>query len=69
MGSNLDVNIYSRNQFIKLYCGFDADFASEEEIKTLSENQTFKEMKIYPYYDSVKKIDNYMVVKFGDQIE
>ena len=68
MGSDLNVNIYSRNQFIKYYCGFDANFASEEEIKTLSESQAFKDMNLYPYFDSVRKIDNYLVVKFSDQM-
>ena len=59
------VNIYSRENFIKYYLGFDIPFASEEELASLGEDARVQEMAEYPYYGSVKKIDDYMVVKLG----
>ena len=59
------VNIYSRENFIKYYLGFDIPFATEEELAALSGDARIQEMAEYPYYGSVKKIENYMVVKLG----
>ena len=59
------MNIYSRENFIKYYLGFDIPFASEEELASLGEDVRVQEMAEYPYYGSVKKIDDYMVVKLG----
>lgn len=59
------VNIYSRENFIKYYLGFDIPFATEEELAALSGDARIQEMAEYPYDGSVKKIENYMVVKLG----
>ncbi len=66
MGPNSDlVNIYSRENFIKYYLGFDIPFASEEKTAALSEDARVAEMAEYPYYGSVQKIDDCIVVKLG----
>ncbi len=67
-GTNaLDVNIYSKKEFIKYYLGNDFDFLSfdeiEENIKPLSE---FEKMPTYPYDGSVKKINGCIVIKISD---
>ena len=59
------VNIYSRENFIKYYLGFDISFASEEELDELSADARVEAMAEYPYYGSVLKIDDYIVVKLG----
>ena len=65
-GINLSLkNVYSRNSFITYYLGFDIEFATEEEISILQADERFEEMEVYPYYGSVQKIDNYIVVKLS----
>lgn len=59
------VNIYSRENFIKYYLGFDIPFASEDELAVLSEDPRVQQMAEYPYYGSVEKIDDFIVVKLG----
>ena len=59
------VNIYSRENFIKYYLGFDIPFASEASLEKLSDDERVLEMAEYPYYGSVQKIDDYIVVKLG----
>jgi len=66
MGPTRDlVNIYSRENFIKYYLGFDIPFASEEAVEKLSEDARVQNMAEYPYYGSVQKIDDYIVVRLG----
>lgn len=57
-------NYFSREQLMHLYLGFNGEFASAEEIMKLQETPEFSEMQIYPYYDSIRAIDGYIVVKF-----
>ena len=59
------VNIYSRENFIKYYLGFDIPFASEEELAALSEDSRVEAMAEYPYYGSVCEMDGFIVVKLG----
>lgn len=59
------VNIYSRENFFRRYLGFEVPFASQEELDSLSETEEFGQMAEYPYYGSVKKIRDYIVVKLG----
>ncbi len=60
-----DVNDYSRNNFIRYYLGFDAEFASEDEVKELAVTAEFENMNCYPYYGSMQKIGDCLVVKLG----
>ena len=58
------INVYSRDRFIKYYIGFDISFATEEEIDAIKNSAEFASMSRYPYYGSVSKIGNTIVVKF-----
>ena len=61
------INVYSRNDFIREYCGFDIQFAAESEIANIKKSEKFKSMCIYPYYGSVRKMDNYIVIKLSNE--
>ena len=52
-----------REQFIKYYGGFDIEMATKEEKIGLILHDDFKNMAIYPYPGSIKKIGDYLVVK------
>ena len=66
MGSVHDlVNIYSRENFFRYYLGFDVPFADDEELEKLETDSRVAAMSEYPYYGSVQKIDDYIVVKLG----
>ena len=60
------IRSHSKQHFINYYIGLDVDFASREEEADLAATITFKEMPPYPYYGSIKKIGDYLVVKLGD---
>lgn len=59
------VNIYSRENFLRLYLGADLPFASDEELAEIERDPAFAEMSEYPYYGSIKKIGDCIVVKLG----
>lgn len=52
-----------REQFIKYYGGFDIKMATKAEKIDLILTDEFKNMAIYPYPGSIKKIGDYLVVK------
>lgn len=62
--SALGYQFYSREQFMYYYLNFDGEFASEEEKEILKATPEFAEMQVYPYYDSIRVIDGYIVVKY-----
>ena len=59
------INIYSRENFLRYYLGFDIPFADEEECAALAEDPRVQAMSGYPYEGSVQKIGDCMVVKLG----
>ena len=59
------VNIYSRENFIKLFMGFNFEFASEDEISQLENSAEYQAMAEYPFDGSVKKIGDHIVIKLG----
>ena len=59
------VNIYSRENFFRYYLGFDVPFADDAELERLENDSRVLAMSEYPYYGSVQKIDDYIVVKLG----
>lgn len=59
------INVYSRDDFVRYYVGFDVRYATEEEKARLTETGEYKEMPSYPYYGSVKRIEDFIVVKLG----
>ena len=66
MGPSKDlINIYSRENFLRRYLGCDIRLASAREISMLEKTEYFAEMAEYPYYGSVRKIGDFVVVKLG----
>ena len=61
------INAYSKEEFIKNYIGTDFEFIKEDSIEKIKETKEFKDMNIYPYCDSIKKIDGTIVVKFSEK--
>ena len=66
IGSAL-VNVYSRERFFQYYLGFDVNYATDDEKEELSQRPEFEQMAVYPYYGSVQVIDQYIVVKLGEE--
>ena len=60
------ITAYSKENFIKNYIGVDFNYATEEEINNLKTKNEVQEMELYPYDNSIKKIDDIIVVKFSD---
>ena len=56
---------YSKNYFLEYYTGFPMDFATEEEIARITASAEFEAMAVYPYYGSLQKIGNILVVKLS----
>ena len=66
LGVNRDlINVYSRENFFRYYLGFEIPFADEAEIRALEEDPQVLAMAEYPYYGSVKKIGDLIVVRLG----
>lgn len=59
------INIYSRENFIRRYLGSNIPLAAQAELDELSARPEFAEMNEYPYYGSIRIIDDYVVVKLG----
>ena len=59
------VNIYSRENFLRYYLGFELPFASGEETERLAQDPRVLAMAEYPYDGSVRKIDDFIVVRLG----
>ena len=54
-----------RYQFIKYYIGIDFKRAEDKEIDKIKRLSEFEQMNVYPYYNSIKIIDDVLVVKFS----
>lgn len=66
MGVNRDlVNIYSRENLIRYYLGFDLPFADAETAENLENDPRVAAMAEYPYDGSIQRIDDMLVVKLG----
>ncbi len=66
MGPSADlINIYSRENFFRLYLGSDIPFASGEEVGKIAASPEFEAMAEYPYNGSVGRIGECIVVKLG----
>lgn len=60
------LNAYSNTNFLRLYLNAHMSFASEDERNKLCELPVYSQMPVYPYYGSIQKIDDYIIVKAGD---
>lgn len=56
---------YSKERFLQYYLGFTVPFASEEEQAAIATSPEFEEMAVYPYYGSMRKIGDVMVIKLS----
>ena len=63
--SNVElINAYSKKNFIKYYIGVNFKYETDERVEELENMEEVKEMNVYPYDGSIKKIENTIVVKF-----
>ncbi len=62
----INVNSYTRNDFIKSYIGAELLFAGEAEIEEIKKTEEFAEMPLYPDYGSIREIGDLIVVKFQE---
>lgn len=66
VNSNLDlISAYTNQNFINLYIGIELPYASDEERSNIANLEELKEMNVYPYDGSIKKIGDIIVVKFS----
>lgn len=66
-GVNKDmVNTYMKSAFMHRYVGFDVPYADRDTCWLLSLDERVAAMPSYPYYGSIQRIDDYIVVKLGD---
>lgn len=66
MGPSQDlINIYSRENFLRRYMGTDIPLADEQQLDEISRSEEFQQMPEYPYYGSVKKLGDCIVVRLG----
>ena len=56
---------YSKNYFMEYYSGFPIAFASDQEIQQILSAPEFDAMAVYPYYGSLQKIGDILVVKLS----
>ena len=56
---------YSNKFFLEYYSGFPMEFASSEEIAAITATAEFEAMAVYPYYGSLQKIGDVLVVKLS----
>lgn len=59
------VNIYTNDYFIRNYMGYYSEFVSGDEYWALRGSEEFEKMPAYPSEGSVKRIEDYIVVKLG----
>ena len=56
---------YSMDRFLEYYIGFPMPFASVEEKEEIQNSEVFSQMPVYPYYGSIRMIDDTLVVKLS----
>ena len=59
-------NVYTREELLRRYVGFQVPFADEEEKAALGRDPRVLEMPVYPSFGSVQLIDGFIVVRLGD---
>ena len=58
-------DIYSKDRFLEYYLGFPIPMASEAEIAEIAASEEYAAMARYPYYGSMQKIGDILVVKLS----
>lgn len=57
---------YSAPYFMEYYIGFPAEFVSMEEAEAIRQSEAFRNMPVYPYYGSMERIGDTIVVKLSE---
>lgn len=65
-GESALINGYSREEFIRRYCGLPIVKASEEARETIMNTVEYRKMPVYPAEGAVQIVDGYLVVKFSE---
>lgn len=60
------ITAYSKENFIRHYIGVDFNYLTEQELQELENSEEVLQMNVYPYENSIKMIDNVIVVKFAE---
>lgn len=63
--SGVKPDCYGRAHFVKYYIGLDIPFATGEEESEIAASAEYAEMPVYPYYGSMRKFGDIMVVKLS----
>jgi len=58
-------DVYSKDRFLEYYMGFPIPMASAEETEEIMASPEYEQMAVYPYYGSLQKIGNTLVVKLS----
>ena len=58
-------NDYSQRAFVEYYLGLSIPFASEAETQEIIASPEYAEMPCYPYYGSMRKFGDIIVVKLS----
>ena len=56
---------YSRQKLFMYFCGYEPEWASEEDVEKIQQTEEFQAMPCYPYYGSTAKIGDTIVVKLS----
>ena len=56
---------YSKERFMQYYLGFSIPFASEAEQEEIASTEAYAAMPAYPYYGSMQKFGDILVVKLS----
>lgn len=56
---------YSMDRFMEYYVGFPISFVSRREAAEIQKSAVFEQMPVYPYYGSIRMLDNTLVVKLS----
>ena len=56
---------YSKEQFLQYYLGFSIPFATEAEQQEIAASEEYAAMPAYPYYGSMQKFGDILVVKLS----
>lgn len=56
---------YSMDRFMEYYIGLSIPFASNRECKQIQHSEEYAQMPVYPYYGSIRMIDDTLVVKLS----
>lgn len=58
-------DVYSKDRFMEYYIGYPLTFATDAEVSAISQTEEYRQMATYPYYGSIRVIDDYIVVKLS----